>query len=480
MIIMELDEFLEKDIINFLDARIENKDRSVVDREEEYGLYLNKDYLKELDAALDNDELTRAKKLFDELKDNYNKLPKTSLERKKIYTVLEKMYAKIEAYVDMKDRSRSDTVTHVIIEKAPARQSRASNMQVLENTNYMTQDIASAVNNLGEKVSTVEREVLSLKSSFDEPKISEPRPVTSKSIPLQSVPLHSINRELPFENRPFVENKILEPTINPKPIINISKALEIADYENEQDRHDKGSREIDLSESTRISPMPQLTKLTPQNIQAPEIPQPAKRELEISQHEVSNRPKIYRIPIKELVPEKNTKDTKDTKDTIPQIKIMPKINAISDIKPMMTPTPIKQWIENIPNDKSRAASQQKIPVSIPFSKMQKSQLSKTQIPKIQKSGVPILKTSKIHLDDAPKESMTSDAITPEDPFILKYNLMKMTHHKLDELYEEGIYQMYQSNYVEASKIFEKIIELKPKNKAAKIRWLECLEVMENA
>lgn len=100
---MDFEQFLDKDILNFLDSKIEHKGKNLIDREEEYGLYISKDYVKELNTALDNDELTKAKRLFDELKDDYNKLPKNSLERKKIYVVLEQMFAKIEAYVKMHD-----------------------------------------------------------------------------------------------------------------------------------------------------------------------------------------------------------------------------------------------------------------------------------------------------------------------------------------------------------------------------------------
>ena len=61
---MEFEQYLERDIITFLDSKTEKKDSTNIDREEEYGIYLMRDYLKELNYALDNDELTKAKKLF--------------------------------------------------------------------------------------------------------------------------------------------------------------------------------------------------------------------------------------------------------------------------------------------------------------------------------------------------------------------------------------------------------------------------------
>jgi len=100
---MDFEQYLEQDILKFLDSKMEKNDRDSIDREEEYGLYLTRDYLKELTYVLDNDELTKAKKLFDELKRIYVKLPASSFEKKKVYKILEKMYNKIQNYVEIKE-----------------------------------------------------------------------------------------------------------------------------------------------------------------------------------------------------------------------------------------------------------------------------------------------------------------------------------------------------------------------------------------
>ena len=98
---MELEEFLEKDIMKFLDQRAEKKKEVSPDREEDYGLYLNKDYIKELQKVLEKDQISEAQKLFDELKEHYNILPKESLEARKVYLILEYMYNKIESYLKL-------------------------------------------------------------------------------------------------------------------------------------------------------------------------------------------------------------------------------------------------------------------------------------------------------------------------------------------------------------------------------------------
>ena len=101
---MDIDEFLEKDIIHFLEQRKE-KPTANADREEDYGLYLTKDYLKEAANYLNRDELIEAQKLFDELRLHYNSLPKESLESKKVYSMLEQMYTKIDIYLKLRSAS---------------------------------------------------------------------------------------------------------------------------------------------------------------------------------------------------------------------------------------------------------------------------------------------------------------------------------------------------------------------------------------
>ena len=52
--------------------------------------------------------------------------------------------------------------------------------------------------------------------------------------------------------------------------------------------------------------------------------------------------------------------------------------------------------------------------------------------------------------------------------------------EIQQLYEEAIYTMFQNNYSEARRMFEKILEARPDNRAAKIRLHECLEAIDNA
>jgi tetratricopeptide (TPR) repeat protein len=159
---MEFDQFLEKDILSFLDGKIEHKHKGAVDREEEYGLYLTKDYMKELTSSLDNDELTKAKKLFDELKQTYNNLPKNSLERKKIYTLLEQMYAKIEAYVQMRTRSGSGTSIPLVISQVVESKDKGH----VNTLDMQSSILENQLEGLDKKFSATENEVSVLKTEL--------------------------------------------------------------------------------------------------------------------------------------------------------------------------------------------------------------------------------------------------------------------------------------------------------------------------
>jgi tetratricopeptide (TPR) repeat protein len=70
----------------------------------------------------------------------------------------------------------------------------------------------------------------------------------------------------------------------------------------------------------------------------------------------------------------------------------------------------------------------------------------------------------------------------EDIMKLKKPNVKHKHNdeELQKMYEEAIYTMFQNDYIEASKIFQQILRIRPENKAARIRLQECREAISNA
>ena len=99
---MDLDKFLEDNIIEFIDNKTDKTKKIDIASEEDYGIYIKKDYIKELTKHLENDELTRAKNLFNELNETYSKLPDNSTIKKTIYEILYQMSEFIKKYIQSK------------------------------------------------------------------------------------------------------------------------------------------------------------------------------------------------------------------------------------------------------------------------------------------------------------------------------------------------------------------------------------------
>ncbi len=102
---MELEKFIENSIIRFLDTKIEHRpERGKKARDEETGIFdFQKDYVKELKKALEKYNLAKARELFKELKERYKSLPKTDINREKIYSILYEMSTAVKEYVNRKD-----------------------------------------------------------------------------------------------------------------------------------------------------------------------------------------------------------------------------------------------------------------------------------------------------------------------------------------------------------------------------------------
>lgn len=95
---MDLSNFLQKDIIKYLEqiaAHAHREDNSSM-RSEELSLFNeDRDYAKETSEALEQNNLTKAKSIFDELCSLFNKHNDNDEEREKIYSILDEVYKKI-------------------------------------------------------------------------------------------------------------------------------------------------------------------------------------------------------------------------------------------------------------------------------------------------------------------------------------------------------------------------------------------------
>lgn len=98
---MELNDYLEQDIIKFLEEKANQQKKQLNQiREEEITLFsIDRDYAEETEQALQEENLMKAKKIFEELRNHYNELPKNSPEKEKVFAVLEEVYGKIKEYL---------------------------------------------------------------------------------------------------------------------------------------------------------------------------------------------------------------------------------------------------------------------------------------------------------------------------------------------------------------------------------------------
>ena len=109
---MDLGDFLEQDMIMFLDAQVEEMRAKkevakpmIYDDADFYSI--QRDYGKEVRAALDDDNLAKAKHIFDDLKDLYNKIPTKNANKRKAYLILEELYTIIKNYLEKRNKEHS-------------------------------------------------------------------------------------------------------------------------------------------------------------------------------------------------------------------------------------------------------------------------------------------------------------------------------------------------------------------------------------
>ncbi|MBU0665947.1 MAG: hypothetical protein KKC26_01160, partial [Nanoarchaeota archaeon] len=98
---MDLNLFLEKDIIEFLEKE-ENKRRNRMEEveDEEFDFFnIQKDYYKRLIRALDQNDVEKAKEIFDDVKKKHEEA-KNELEKKQLYTLLDDIYMEIKKHTD--------------------------------------------------------------------------------------------------------------------------------------------------------------------------------------------------------------------------------------------------------------------------------------------------------------------------------------------------------------------------------------------
>lgn len=423
---MDFEQYLEKDILKFLDSKIEKKDRENVNREEEYGLYLTKDYLKELTYVLDNDELTKAKKLFDELKVTYTKLPKSSFERKKVYTILEKMYGKIQNYVEIKEGK---------VEIIKEGQSEIHKDKI--------QDFAKYIKKLPEMPKldvTEEWDISSLKSTALPIHLNVEENIYEKKEPESSIMARS------------VESNILGQTLKD----DVSKPQSL----DENNKSAKADTYIEVP----------IMKKAPT-------------------YESKSADEQKYIPLREKIIEKKISPEKVyTATDNPIINLRLKIERDAETQKDRINKSRDEKLQQLNAEREKESTDKEHEIKAGNDHISKEVLEKvyTRVGEITSSKDVTKNFMRDEQIEEPEENNVIDNLdewkTPENENLINSefkdkgtNKKNFSNEELKTVYEQAIYYMFNEKYDEAAKIFKKILDAQPTNKAAHIRLQECME-----
>ncbi|MEM4260229.1 MAG: hypothetical protein QXG00_03260 [Candidatus Woesearchaeota archaeon] len=100
-----LDEYIENDIISFLESKTQGISKKGIVRDEEINLYSTKqrDYEKEIEQSLKEENILKAKSIFEDLKNDYLQANNNS-NKKKLLKIMEVVHKKIKHHIEKKEK----------------------------------------------------------------------------------------------------------------------------------------------------------------------------------------------------------------------------------------------------------------------------------------------------------------------------------------------------------------------------------------
>jgi len=453
---MELEQYLEKDIITFLEGKIDKKENVVIDREEEFGIYLTRDYLKELSYALDNDELTKAKRLFDELKKAFARLPKSSIERKKTYALLEKMYDKIQNYVKIKEGKIE------IIKQGDS--------EIFKDNTDQFSDLSTRLSDKESQGLNVEVENAGLPISLGKNK-------KTKEDSEESI---GDKEKKDQEDNASVESKI---TFKGNRSYNAESDKKDSEEEKDDEMSQKNvffTKKPKVIEQEKDSKKSQSIILREYGIGSDIIPEGYTED--ILYYIDTNTEKLDKLKTHVI-----TKLLDDLRKQIEEAKSEEE-RKIESLK--------KELVEQMTEELNKKLDVEKYKLS------QNENLREDIIKKVYKEARQIISSNDRYEEEIdtgfkknkdsyvvknPTVNIHMESIDKNNNFAEELNNLQKANpkhrhddEKINEMYEEAIYTMFQNNYNDAAKIFEQILRIKPGSKAAQIRLHECIEAIGNA
>jgi hypothetical protein len=99
-----LDEYIEHDIVGFLELKTKSMAKKGLVRDEELNLYSAKqrEYEKEIEDSLKEENITKAKVIFDELKNEYLST-NNNTHKKKLLKTMELVHKRIKHHIEKKE-----------------------------------------------------------------------------------------------------------------------------------------------------------------------------------------------------------------------------------------------------------------------------------------------------------------------------------------------------------------------------------------
>lgn len=432
---MELDEFLEKDMLRFLEERKEkNTQDKIIDREEDYGLYLTKDYLKEVTSALESDEITKAQRLFDELRSYYETLPKGSLEAKKVYAILEQVYSKINAYNQLKGLTTNIRSFDDVLD-------RGFQGSIPQKIHQTTTKIDKKIDHIDEKITRFGEDFKELKKTI----------ITGSQS--NKVSLENVESKKPIY---ITASEIkISPPQNPSS----SKIAEHSES-NQKSKNILPAFNLDAESTHKTN-----NKVKDDSIEKFHLTKQAISHTEKPKSEKIIR--IYKIP-KNLKSRKNFSLKKDILDfnsskkelfdkNLSEQKSSKSINEVEKTNTNKEKSMEKQdsKLKNTPNDVSK---ENKDFFDSPFKPLNKKEVT-------ENSNMSII--SQKNTQEKSKQKIENSSKKSGDT--LNY----------EEKYYEALKLMQLKKYAEARKLFTEILSAKPNHKPSQIRLKQCQEAIVN-
>ncbi|MGV8150185.1 MAG: hypothetical protein ACP5NV_00480 [Candidatus Woesearchaeota archaeon] len=483
---MELGDFLERDIIHFLEQKREKKQTMLIDREEDYGIYLTKDYLKEVSRLLDKDELTGAQRLFEELREKYFELPKDTLESKNVYAILEQMYAKIDAYVKLRGNAQSIMPFSDII--SPGYNAAGAHDGMMRVTK-----IEKKIDKIDQKITTFGQDVHELKNSLFDSKKNGLGITNNYSI----AELKAQNAKMPDASirDANIQNANAMPDIHPKSASFEPNATMKIGAVNIQ------------SPEIRINSVASKDTISKNNVSKDDFSEDTFSKNNVSKDDFSKMdsfkinppiaPKILKIP--QNLQKENQTTTHFELKSFPNTEFKTSKIVNSDIH--NNHEPVENKIEHYEHISRNETVEHTMPhetremkaAGIKLFKIPKKHDEEYSLTNYQKnskakssstSAQTIIDSSNSDSLKIKKEQKRSSKKS-DDSLLRNHeekdtDTLKVSKENFQKLYDEALAFMKRKDYENASKLFFKALMVKPNHLASKIRLKECKEAMHHS